>query len=480
MSLRGGPRGAYAQQKLLSPDGHEADQFGFAVGLEGDRLVVSANLDDDRGMNTGTLFAFARHGSAWEAEGKLPPTTTVFSFERLGTSLDVSGAFVVAGAPEGDKRGTDSGSLLVFKREETGWQREAELFASDSGDQHQLGLSCAIDGDYIIGGTFVNAAYIYKREVEGWVETDKLTHPDGNTLDRFGWSVDISGDYAAVASLRTDHVFVYKREGEQWVEQVRLSPPDGAGGIFFGRSLSLDGDFLMVGAHLDRTLGESAGAVYIYRREGDEWLLDAKLTASDGAAFDRFGTSIAISGDFAIVGAVGSEGAVENTGGAYVYRREDGHWVERAKLIPADGERGEAFGTSVAISDGGYAVVGVPYDDELGFNSGSVYVYDLTGLGSTGLTSTPRPGPGILTLSPVYPNPAQAFTTLPFYLYEPAFVQLQVWDGQGRVVRTPVRRFLAPGQHEARVGTSGLAGGIYHYRITAGKERAYHGNFVVL
>ena len=102
----------------------------------------------------------------------------------------------------------------------------------------------------------------------------------------------------------------------------------------------------------------------------------AKLLASDGAATDWFGSSVAVSGDTTVVGARGDDDSGFNSGSAYVYRYDGSAWVEEAKLLASDGAAGDFFGYSVAVS-GDTAVVGAWYDDDSGSDSGSAYVIPL-------------------------------------------------------------------------------------------------------
>ena len=102
----------------------------------------------------------------------------------------------------------------------------------------------------------------------------------------------------------------------------------------------------------------------------------AKLTAGDGAADDRFGWSVSISGDYAIVGAYLDNDKGSNSGSAYIFQRTGGSWTQVDKLTAGDGAAGDWFGESVSIS-GDYAIVGAYGDDDKGSASGSAYVYKL-------------------------------------------------------------------------------------------------------
>ena len=101
---------------------------------------------------------------------------------------------------------------------------------------------------------------------------------------------------------------------------------------------------------------------------------NAKLTASDAAAGDAFGFSVAVSGDTAVIGAIFDDDAGSFSGSAYVFTRSGTTWTEQAKLTASDGAWGDLFGNSVAIS-GDTLLVGAYGDDDLGDGSGSAYVF---------------------------------------------------------------------------------------------------------
>ena len=144
----------------------------------------------------------------------------------------------------------------------------------------------------------------------------------------------------------------------------------------FGRFGSISGDYAIVGARNDDDNVSASGSAYIYyRNQGrpDNWEEVTKITASDGVINDRFGYSVSISGDYAIVGAYGDESF---QGSAYIYYRNEGspdNWGEITKFLAIDGAADDEFGRSVSIS-GDYAIVGATEDDDNGIDSGSAYL----------------------------------------------------------------------------------------------------------
>jgi hypothetical protein len=204
-------------------------------------------------------------------------------------------------------------------------------------------------------------------------------------IDFFGNSVSISGDTAVVGAYEDDddgwssgsaYVFVRDVTTGTWTEQAKLTASDAAGGDKFGYSVSVSGDTVLIGAYWDDDAGFQSGSAYVFVRSGSTWTEQAKLTASDGAAGDYFGDSVSVSGDTALIGAYRDDYAGTYSGSAYVFVRSGSTWTQQAKLTASDGAAWAYFGHSVSVS-GDTALIGAAWDSDAGGNSGSAYMYDL-------------------------------------------------------------------------------------------------------
>ena len=162
------------------------------------------------------------------------------------------------------------------------------------------------------------------------------------------------------------------------ISEFKLTASDNAAGDDFGKSASISGDYAVVGALGDNDNGDLSGSAYVFKRSGTSWAQEAKLLPSDGAENDIFGASVSISGDYAVVGAKFDDDNGVHAGSAYVFKRTGTSWAQEAKLLPSDGAVANQFGFSVSIS-GDYAVMGANADDDNGNQSGSAYVFKRTG-----------------------------------------------------------------------------------------------------
>ena len=197
------------------------------------------------------------------------------------------------------------------------------------------------------------------------VEEAKLIASDGAAIDRFGHSVAISGNIAVVGASEDDDLgdnsgaaYIFQRTGTGWTEVAKLTASDGAAGNRFGFRVAISGDTAFI---------SGGGPAYIFQRIGTNWTEVARLTASDGTAV----CCPAISGDTLVT---------EGVGAVYVFQRIGTDWTDVARLTASDGEEFHRFGNSVAIS-GNTIVVGALHHDDLGDDSGAAYVYKRTKAG---------------------------------------------------------------------------------------------------
>jgi hypothetical protein len=266
-----------------------------------------------------------------------------------------------------------------------------KLTASDAAAGDRLGYSIDLSGTTAIIGAYqdggVGSAYIYEFDGTNWVQTQQLTAPAGAaTDDNFGWSVGISGATAIVGSRSNDtggsnrgSVYIYEFNGANWVQTQQLQASDAANEDAFGTSVAISGNVAIVGAEFADNGASNTGSAYIFEYNGTDWVQTAELIPGDLNIEDKFGFSVAISGTTAIVGAFGDDDIAGNSGSAYIFEYNGSNWVQTAKLNAGDAEAGALFGYSVAIS-GNTAIVGARSDDHNGVaDSGSAYIFQFDG-----------------------------------------------------------------------------------------------------
>ncbi len=161
-------------------------------------------------------------------------------------------------------------------------------------------------------------------------------------------------------------------------QQPKLVAADGAAYDRFGHSVAVSGNTAVVGADRNDEKGPDAGAAYVFVRSGTTWIQEAKLTAADGHANDYFGVAVAVSGDTVLVGAMFNDDVKSDAGAAYVFVRSGTSWTQQAKLLAADAASSDQLGISVALS-GDTALVGTVEHADHGKRSGAAYVFVRSG-----------------------------------------------------------------------------------------------------
>ncbi len=384
-------------RKLTSLDADELDAFGWSVAIGGDYAIVGAYGDADNGVDSGSAYIFLKNSiGIWDVGRKITASDGTAG-DQFGYSVGISDDNAIVGAYKDNENGDQSGSAYIFHRDSVSgdWDEGTKITAFDGSMGDYFGISVAISGDYAIVGAYKEShngsAYIFHRDsVSGdWDEGIKIQASDGTVESWFGRTVSISGDYAIVGAYKKDgtngvdagRAYIFHRDSGsgEWNEVAKLTASDGSEYDFFGSSVSISGDYAIVGAYGDNEDASDTGSAYIFHRDSvsGEWGGEAKITASDGLRHDFFGTSVGISGNYAIVGAYHTSDNGLSSGSAYMFHRDDatGNWSEIDKILARDGDINDEFGRAVAISDN-CAIAGAAGKDDDGAGSGSAYIID--------------------------------------------------------------------------------------------------------
>jgi len=324
--------------KLIADDATPGDTFGVAVDISGDTAVIGARFDSDNGTDSGAAYVFRDVGGGnWMQIAKLLASDGA-AFDEFGWTVAIDGDVVVVGSRWHDAAAGNAGAAYVFGH----------------------------DGNDL------------------WFEVAKLMAADAAADDEFGAWVDVCGQTIAVASRYDDDngidsgsAYIFRDDGNAWTENAKLLPATGAVGDTI-TSVAIEGDLVVLGSQFDDDNGENAGAAYVFRNDGsDNWFEEAALLASDGASLDRFGVRVAVHDGVIAVGAYHESALGDQAGAAYFFRRLGDVWVEITKLLASDGAAQDELGITVALGDG-IAWVGAHRDDDTGADSGSAYIFDIS------------------------------------------------------------------------------------------------------
>ncbi|MCA9835935.1 MAG: hypothetical protein KC422_03435 [Trueperaceae bacterium] len=291
----------------------------------------------------------------------------------------------------GSNKELDDGDIAATNEMYPIFENRQKLSSDSKTTTDSYGLSVAISGDYAIvgspdfgeGSESPGLAYIYERPLitvpngrstytyyeENWKEVKKLSSIDATNNSYFGYSVAISGDYALVGSPSSNPelagaAYIFKRGATgDWTQMKKLA--SGAFGDNYARSIALFGDYALVGA-------SGKNAAYLYKRSGNDWTLAKELSPEGSDNRNSGPQRVALSNNFAMVGEpVNSTSA---SGSVYVYQRTGTEWKQMKSLSPSDAASGvsqvNGFGFSVSVS-GNYAIVG----SSLSLREGAAYIF---------------------------------------------------------------------------------------------------------
>lgn len=373
------------QGRLTASNGLPNDGFGRALDLDGDVAVVA-------GKNGVFPYVWERIGGSWQEVAQLDPG------EALGTviygySVAVSGQIIAVGAPESPSAGPRRSAVHIFEKIGGNWMHTARLTVDEDQTNDYFGGSVDLSGDRLVVGAeganvgmaqLQGAAYVFVKGPAGWVLEDKLVGADGSTYDLFAQSVTIEGDRVVVGCSGADNglgspfsdagaVYVFERNGNDWLQTAKLTAPIVAQYELLGRRVALHGDTIAAGAPGVRVNGNiRQGAVDVFEHVAGIWQHQSRVVASDGEAEESFGQQgFALTADSLFVGLTGNVVAGVPMGSVYSYRRDAvGQWFQAARFEAFDGAQGGTFGDWIGAS-GSTLMVGASTH---GTGHGAVYL----------------------------------------------------------------------------------------------------------
>lgn len=395
---------------LKASNTDSGDTFGSAIAISGDTVAIGApteasnatgvngNQADNSMFGAGAVYVFVRSGTTWSQQAYLKASNTGAK-DLFGSALAISGNTIVVGAPSEDSNGigvggsqsnnsrTNSGAAYVFVRSGTIWSQQEYLKASNPDQLDKFGSSVAIDGDTIL--------------VSATEEASNATGVNGNQSDN---SKNSSGA-----------AYVFVRNVGTWTQQAYLKASNTDSNDYFGGSVAIHGDTVVICAYGESSKATGvggnqsdnsmpwSGAAYVFTRNGTAWSQQEYIKASNTDTLDYFGSTVAISGDTLVIGAISedsdavgvngdeSNNSAPESGAAYVFRRRVTGWSQEAYLKASNSEASDEFGCSVAIS-GDRVIVGAckessgstgiqgDQSDNSNPDSGAAYLFERYGI----------------------------------------------------------------------------------------------------
>jgi len=374
---------------LLASDRASNDEFGSAIDVDGAIAVIGAPENDEAAFNAGAAYVYEFDGQAWMERQKLLASDAHENLQ-FGFSVSVHGDLILVGAfGYGEGAQSSRGAVYVFRRNGEVWVEQETIVAGDWARWAQFGQSIAFDGEWLLVGApqdddrgeFAGSAYLYRYTDGNWLLQQKLLADDGTDLDQFGRDVDLAGDALALSAIgdddlgdRSGAVYVFRYDGDSWTQEAKLLANDGAAGAVFGRSISIDDQTIAIGASDDEA-GASAGAVYVFSHDGNQWNQVSKLFASDAQEGAVFGSAVDLVGTQLLIGAERFDQEGFGDGKAYLFEF-DQKWMETKSFLPDVDDRTRQFGDPVLLSNGLAFIGDEEYNDN--WSTGAAYVFDVS------------------------------------------------------------------------------------------------------
>jgi hypothetical protein len=387
----------WSEQKVVAADGGPQAWFGSAVAISDTMALVGARAATVGGrVNQGAVYVLRRAADGkWSQVQKLVASDGAAG-DQFGVAIAFHGSLAIITAPFARVNGrTWQGAAYVFALNGGTWTERQKLVSASGASFDTFGISVAFNSAtafFGAGGASNSAGQIVPRKVYTfeapvtrngpWQEGPILSSPDTTDANSsFGSSIAVSADVAFIgarsatigAKIGQGRVYAYERSHGAWTPVQKLAASDGAARDNFGASLAIDGNTAMIGAPgAPRNGNVSTGAVYCWERVHGAWVESSKLVATDGAAINLFGASVSLSGSTMLAGAYGAN---SYRGAAYVFRHIAGQWNQVQKLTASDAAPGNVFGYYAAVTMR-TALVGA-YPAKVGGNpqQGAVYFY---------------------------------------------------------------------------------------------------------
>ena len=376
------------QQKLFADDPNPGVFFGRFVSLQNDFAFISAYQDFENGSASGSLYIFKKTNNKYQQSQKLFPDDGGVE-EYFGYSLSSYDDWIITGAHHDSDFGASSGKAYLLHLKNDNWSFYQTLLPPDPAEADEFGKTVDIYGDFAVScsyldddnGTNSGSVYIFRKEDNTWNLFQKIQANQPVDHSQFGLALDVYKDKLIVGApyTRNDEIvcgaaYIFELKNNLWVQTSHLVPNNPELNDEFGITVKINEDFAFIGSIKDDDLGKNSGSVYVYKKTEGEWEFKQKLLAPDGVAGDGFGIAIEPDNNYLYIGSYFDDDNGTNSGSVYVFHYNQENWEYFSKFSPDDSDESDAFGASISVFQD-EILVGAYSDDDYGFFAGSAYVF---------------------------------------------------------------------------------------------------------
>jgi hypothetical protein len=384
---------------LSAPVSTDWQYFGSAVAADGDTMVVAAPFDDELATNCGAVFVYTLKDQQWGDPVRLNSPDPV-AYGTFGSSVALSDDILVVSA-------VNQQTVYIFKRRDNTWMPAATLPSPGVNPNKQFGCAVAVSGDFVFIGVKGDeerrldrgAVYVFKNTDQGWSLHGKLFSDDTVTNETFmrffGTALAANDDYLIVGTETSAYygpigaAYIFRRENDSWIREAKLRGNDTGVYDSFGCSVSISQNAALVGSWSGNNW---SGAAYIFRKTADGWTQEAKLTPGQPVSGGNFGASVWLSKDHAYIGSANnSSWSQEGANTVHIFRKSETAWTEQLKLGIGDNQPDVNFGKSIATTEG-WLIVGAEMDVRENMTCGLAHLYPLCTVDFAAIPGVVAPG----------------------------------------------------------------------------------------
>ena len=351
------------QAQFFSPNPRSAEFFGGYVDSHRDYMIASGQ---------GQAVIYVQDGDSWQEQQVLTSSGSTGTF---GVPVAISDSYAAVG--------TSTGQIVLFSRSGTDWSEHVILSVQNLSDFNNVSSLSLSDDMLIVSDDNANrtgVVVVFTNKQGNWSQTQQIIPDELNDFDAFGTSTALTKNYLAIGSQGDDEkavsagaVYLYENDNGTWLFSEKLFASDASSSANFGYSIDLDVDVLIVGSP-----GLVEGA-YIFNYSNGSWIEDSKLQPSTNAANIEFGYSVGITGNYLLVGSPSSDdlpdGQGIDNGCVFVFMHSGGSWLEMSRLLANDASSIDKFGTSLSMSSEGAIISAPSYKVGNAASAGTVYIF---------------------------------------------------------------------------------------------------------
>ena len=473
--------------KIWTDEIPEGGDFGGALYLQNNKILISAGNTWSGPFRSGTAFIYTWNGGEWIKEYKF--LNTGLHGDAFGYCTNWSQDTIMFAAPGYDlEYDTYAGIIYfyVYNKITNKWEEKFSLNAEDSVDVNGFGASFVKNKDRLIVGapdtklkpnSLCGAVYYFEKNDSTWEQKQRISSFNMEHYEFFGLALAMNDEYLIISAPGEGEdnfgaVYTYRYENGEWKYESRLTVNSPYLEQEFGTKVVLAGDELFISEPgVVAWWNTYSGSVYVYKREDNTWKLKQTIHEKELASSSRFGGGLAKYGDSLFIGAPNTVtvNPDELTGAVFMYTKQNEEWLFEKIFYPEDEAAYSMFGEEITVNED-FIAIGAPGYRIFGVEKGAVYVYPKT---ITGVAVEKGLNPTEFVLEQNYPNPFNPVTKIKYSI--PANVEtsymtsLRVFDILGNEVAELVNEQKQAGTYEVKFNAGNLSSGFYIYKLQAGK-----------